>query len=777
MPHRNPDSLPAAQARLQAHLAGVLEVALDCIVTVDHAGRFIDFNPAAERTFGYRRAEVLGRDMSDLIVPPALRERHRQGMSRLFAGEAPRLLGQRIEIVAMRADGTEFPVELAITRVATDGPPIYTAHLRDITERKRAEAETAALKGKLEELLARRTADLAAAQRDLAAALAAQRESQTYFEKSFHASPALMSIASAVDGKILEVNPAFIRGSGYPREELLGRTTLELGLWLRPAQRDEFLHRIRAERTIRDFEADFRSHTGTVRTLLLNADIIELGGRPCMLTVGIDVSERRRRTQTQAATYEISQAVLSGDDLPALLARVHRIIAGLMSARNFYVALLNADRSVLSFPYFVDETMSHPPPRPVRNGVTEFVIDTGEPLLAVDADIVATLRARGHYEASGHPCAQWLGAPLKIDGRAIGVIALQDYQNPAAYTDDDKQLLLFVAEQTAAAIHRQQVAAAQREAGAYFAKSFHSSPALMVISRVADRRITEANPAFLRACGFERDDVIGRTPDEIGLWVRPEQRDLFLAAVRERGAVRDLEGEFRGKDGAIATFLVHADILELGGTPSLLTVGIDISDRRRRERVQSATYAISQRVLAGGELSGLFAELHRVVGSLIPAKNFYVAVLSPDRATLSFPYFVDETAAAPAPRKPGLGLTEYVIDTGRPLRTSADRLTEIFRGDNRYQPTGRPSAIWLGAPLVIEGRAIGVIAVQDYHNPDAYTDADLELLKFVADQTATAVHRHQVEAAQRESRAYFEKSFHSSPALMVITRLADRRIV
>ncbi len=145
MPHRNPDSLPAAQARLQAHLAGVLEVALDCIVTVDHAGRFIDFNPAAERTFGYRRADVLGRDMSDLIVPPALRERHRQGMSRLFAGEAPRLLGQRIEIVAMRADGTEFPVELAITRVATDGPPIYTAHLRDITERKRAEAETAAL--------------------------------------------------------------------------------------------------------------------------------------------------------------------------------------------------------------------------------------------------------------------------------------------------------------------------------------------------------------------------------------------------------------------------------------------------------------------------------------------------------------------------------------------------------------------------------------------------------------------------------------------------------
>ena len=214
MSSRDADPRSDASSRLQAHLAGILDVALDCIVSVDHVGRFLDFNPAAERTFGYRRAEVLGRDMTDLIVPPALREGHRRGMARLFAGEAPRMLGQRIEITAMRADGTEFPVELAITRVATDGPPVYTAHLRDITERKRAEAENAALKGKLEELLAQRTADLAHAQRDLAAALAAQRESQTYFEKSFHASPALMSIASATDGTLLEVNPAIVRGSG-----------------------------------------------------------------------------------------------------------------------------------------------------------------------------------------------------------------------------------------------------------------------------------------------------------------------------------------------------------------------------------------------------------------------------------------------------------------------------------------------------------------------------------------------------------------------------------
>ncbi len=736
-----------AAARLQTRFTAILDAALDCIITIDHQGRVVDFNAAASRTFGYTREQAVGRDMGELIVPPALRERHRQGMRRLVeTGQSSGVVGRRIELPALHADGREFPVELAITRVESGTQhPFFTAYLRDISERHRADA--------------------------------AQRESRSYFEKSFHSSPALMSIATAGDGKLIEVNPAFARGAGYSREEMLGRTTLELGLWVHVEQRDEFLRRIRAERTVRDMEADFRSKTGRIRSLILNADLIELGGALCMLTVAIDITERRRQERLQAATYQISQAILAGGDLPAFFAVVHQIIGGLMSARNCYVALINEDRSLLTFPYFADETMAHPPARTPRNGVTEFVIDTGEPLLAVDNQIVETLRARGNYEPSGHPCAQWMGAPLKIDGRCFGVIALQDYHNPAAYNEEEKRLLIFVADQTAAAIHRQQVEKAQREARTYFEKSFHTSPALMVISRLDDRRITEANPAFLRACGYTREEIIGRTADEIHLWVKPQQRDEFLHRLRSQGAIRDLEGDFRTKEGHVTHFLIHADVLELGGTPSLLTVGIDITDRRRREKVQAATYAISQAVLAGGDLPALFAQLHRIVGELFSAKNFYVALLSPDGAQLSFPYFVDETAAMPAARKPGFGFTEYVLHTAKPLRTMAEQRTVIHHGENAYRPTGKPSAVWLGAPLIIDGRPIGVITVQDYHNPDAYTDADLKLLMFVADQTAAAVHRQQVEAAQRESRAYFEKSFHSSPALMSLYRLGDRRMI
>lgn len=621
----------------------------------------------------------------------------------------------------------------------------------------------------LERLLAERTAELEAVR-------AAQRESQTFFARSFHASPVLMSIASATDYKLLEVNPAWLSGSGYTRDEVIGRSTLELGLWVKSAQREDFLARIQRDHAVRDFEAEFRNKQGVLRTLLLNADLIELGARPCVLTVAIDVSERRRRTLTQNATYEISQAVLSGVDLPTLLARVHKIIGELMPARNFYVALLNTDRSLLSFPYFVDETMPHPEPRAPRNGITEFVIDTGEPLLALDRDVVATLRTRGDYVPTGHPCAQWMGAPLKVDGRAIGVIALQDYHNPAAYTEEDKRLLMFVADQTAAAVHRQQAEAAQREARTYFEKSFHTSPALMVITRLSDRRIVEANPAFLRACGYARDEVIGRTADELDLWVRPEQRTAYFAQLRERGAIRNLEGDFRVKSGEVTHFIIHADTLELGGTPSLLTVGIDITDRRRREKRQAATYAISQAVLAGGDLPTLFAELHRIVGELIPAKNFYVALLNPERTLLSFPYFVDETTTTPAPRKPGYGLTEYVMHTGKPLRTTADELTVILRGDSRYKPTGKPSALWLGAPLMIDGRAIGVITVQDYHDATAYTDADLQLLNFVAEQAAATVYRRQSEAALARAEKRYRSIFENAVEGLYITSPEGRFI-
>jgi PAS domain S-box-containing protein len=144
---RDAEALRAKEAR---HTA-MLDAALDCVVTMDRRGRVVDFNPAAERTFGYRSADVLGRDMASLIIPPALRERHRRGLARYLVGGEAVVLDRRLEITGMRADGTTFPVELTITRIDVPGPPTFTGYLRDITDRKAAEAELRASRARIVE--------------------------------------------------------------------------------------------------------------------------------------------------------------------------------------------------------------------------------------------------------------------------------------------------------------------------------------------------------------------------------------------------------------------------------------------------------------------------------------------------------------------------------------------------------------------------------------------------------------------------------------------------
>ncbi len=145
--HRQLGELQASEAaaRLrEARKESVVEGALDCIIGMDAGGLIIEFNRAAETTFGVGRHDALGRPLAEVVIPYGMRERHAQGLSTyLETGEGP-VIGRRIEVQALRADGTEFPVELAITRVEGSEPPLFNGYVRDITDRRRAAEELAA---------------------------------------------------------------------------------------------------------------------------------------------------------------------------------------------------------------------------------------------------------------------------------------------------------------------------------------------------------------------------------------------------------------------------------------------------------------------------------------------------------------------------------------------------------------------------------------------------------------------------------------------------------
>jgi PAS domain S-box-containing protein len=132
---RAEDRLRESDARKSA----ILNAAFDCIITMDADGRVVEANQAAERTFGYGASEMVGRELAELIIPPQLRQAHRRGLERYVASGRSRMLGHPVELPAMRADGSQFPAEIAITRPRLAGPPLFTGYLRDVTERRRNE--------------------------------------------------------------------------------------------------------------------------------------------------------------------------------------------------------------------------------------------------------------------------------------------------------------------------------------------------------------------------------------------------------------------------------------------------------------------------------------------------------------------------------------------------------------------------------------------------------------------------------------------------------------
>jgi PAS domain S-box-containing protein len=134
----------------EAAQRAVLDAALDCVIRIDDLGRVTYFNESAERTFGYGADEAVGRELADVILPPSYRDAHRRGLARYLETGAANILDRRIELTAIHRDGTEFPVELTVTRIDSPNGPGFIGFVRDITARVSAEEELRAARDRVE---------------------------------------------------------------------------------------------------------------------------------------------------------------------------------------------------------------------------------------------------------------------------------------------------------------------------------------------------------------------------------------------------------------------------------------------------------------------------------------------------------------------------------------------------------------------------------------------------------------------------------------------------
>jgi len=291
-----------------------------------------------------------------------------------------------------------------------------------------------------------------------------------------------------------------------------------------------------------------------------------------------DVTARRRAECVQEAVYRISHTAHTAENLQELLRAIHEIVGELMPAKNFYVSLYDAEKDLLEFPYFVDEIdlTCDVKPRKLRKGLTEYVLRTGQPLLATP-EVYERLVAAGEAELIGAPSIDWLGVPLKVKDRTIGVVVTQTYSPGVRYGESERDILTFVSSQMAMAIERKRVEDAWREQSELLQRIVDNIPVMLVFLD-EQGRLSWGNREWTRTLGYDVADA--------------SARDIFAELYpdpRERQRVRDSIGapvgewtDFRTRTRHGATLdTIWANAPLTGG--GWLAIGMDVTDRKRAE--------------------------------------------------------------------------------------------------------------------------------------------------------------------------------------------------
>ncbi|NUN68700.1 MAG: PAS domain S-box protein [Bacteroidetes bacterium] len=225
---------------------------------------------------------------------------------------------------------------------------------------------------------------------------------------------------------------------------------------------------------------------------------------------------------------------------------------------------------------------------------------------------------------------------------------------------------------------------------------------------------------------------------------------------RQLGIAERYDLEMIRKDGKKFWAEIYGSPLRDTQKNIIGTIGTitDITERKWNERLQSALYRITDVTRASKDIMELFRSVHSIIGELMYAKNFYIALYDPVTNTITFPYFVDEVDTPPAPRKFSHGSTEYIIDTGRILHAPAPVFDSMFhKGD--LDLIGAPAVDWLGVPLSSGGKTFGVLVIQSYDPKIVFTDREQEILIFVSQHIASAIRQ---KSEEERFRAVWEHS-------------------
>jgi PAS domain S-box-containing protein len=283
------------------------------------------------------------------------------------------------------------------------------------------------------------------------------------------------------------------------------------------------------------------------------------------------------------------------------------------------------------------------------------------------------------------------------------------------------------------------------------------------IAIIQDQVIQFANPRLAEMGGYSVEEIVDQPFTE---FLSPEElqgaQTIYSGRMAGEVVPSKYELHLRKKDGNFLFVEVNSSLVPYRNRLAVLVIIRDSTERKRTEKLKDSIFRISGAAISSDSLEELFQSIHHVISDLMPASNFYIALYDQSLDLLSFPYFRDEYDPTPNPKKPGRGLTEYVLRTGKPLLASPEVFAEL-ESHGEVESVGAPSIDWLGVPLNIDSRTIGVLVVQTYTEGVRYGEEEKNILKFVSDQVAMTVHRKRAEAqikAQLQEKEVLLKEVH-----------------